>query len=243
MLGSVTGTDGCGDVTFSNDYTGVLPENCGGQVLIIFTAEDACGNTSQCNNRIFMEDNIAPDFVNCPEDMTINVDVDLCGSNPIFSSPNAIDNCGVSVVQTSGIASGNTFPVGTTTVEFTATDECLNTAICTFDITVLDSDIPTITCPSNTVIACADIGTCQWTSVNIGPSSGMENCPSFTINYSITGATTGTGVADASGVVFNLGVSTVCYTITDNSTNSETCLLYTSPSPRDATLSRMPSSA
>ena len=25
--------------------------------------------------------------------------------------------------------------------------------------------------------------------------------------------------------------------------NSETCLLYTSPSPRDATLSRMPSSA
>ena len=27
------------------------------------------------------------------------------------------------------------------------------------------------------------------------------------------------------------------------STSSETCLLYTSPSPRDATLSRMPSSA
>ena len=29
----------------------------------------------------------------------------------------------------------------------------------------------------------------------------------------------------------------------DGATNSKTCLLYTSPSPRDATLSRMPSSA
>ena len=29
----------------------------------------------------------------------------------------------------------------------------------------------------------------------------------------------------------------------DNVTNGKSCLLYTSPSPRDATLSRMPSSA
>ena len=57
-------------------------------------------------------------------------------------------------------------------------------------------------------------------------------------------ATTATGTTDEaiinSDVFTNLtdGALTVTYTITPY-----TCLLYTSPSPRDATLSRMPSSA
>ena len=59
----------------------------------------------------------------------------------------------------------------------------------------------------------------------------------------------GTGASTAAGARSNLGVDAAG---TDNSTdvsladvtnNYLTCLLYTSPSPRDATLSRMPSSA
>ena len=46
-----------------------------------------------------------------------------------------------------------------------------------------------------------------------------------------------------SGVVVDLNTSTIEITIVDDDTHSEDCLLYTSPSPRDATLSRMPSSA
>ncbi|MDA8693339.1 HYR domain-containing protein [Saprospiraceae bacterium] len=139
-LDSATGMDDCGTVTFTDNFNGTLPSNCGGVITVMFTGTDACGNSSTCNSTISMDDNEAPNFVNCPDDITVNADVDLCGSNPIFSTPNAIDNCGVTVAQTSGIASGNTFPLGATAIEFTATDECGNPAICTFDITVVDSE-------------------------------------------------------------------------------------------------------
>ena len=49
---------------------------------------------------------------------------------------------------------------------------------------------------------------------SISPTTTMGNCP-FAITYEITGATTATGVDDASGEVFNLGTSQVCYTITE----------------------------
>ncbi|MBK7936582.1 MAG: HYR domain-containing protein [Lewinellaceae bacterium] len=50
----------------------------------------------------------------------------------------------------------------------------------------------------------------------------FDNCPT-TVNYTITGATTGNGTANASGKVFNKGTSTVTYTITDQSGNSSLC--------------------
>ena len=45
------------------------------------------------------------------------------------------------------------------------------------------------------------------------------------------------------GVVAVLGATNTAATENSNPTIAVTCLLYTSPSPRDATLSRMPSSA
>ena len=166
-LASATGADSCGELTFDDDYNGTLPVNCGGVVAVTFTATDDCGNSTSCMANITMDDTGLPDFVNCPMDLTVNVDVDVCGSNPIFSTPVPIDNCNVNVSQTSGIASGNTFPVGTTTIEFTATDDCGNTALCQFNITVVDSDEPLILCPSNTVLACADNGVCLWNSEDL----------------------------------------------------------------------------
>jgi hypothetical protein len=222
-LDSPVGADGCGDVTFEDNYAGTLPVNCGGRLQVVFTGMDACGNEATCTSSITMDDTGLPDFVNCPDDLTINVDVDECGSNPIFSTPVAVDNCSVMVVQTEGIASGNTFPVGTTAIEFTATDECGNTALCQFDLTVEDSDVPLVLCPSNTVVACADEGLCIWSSEDVGPTLGLENCENSTLVYAITGTTSGSGADDASGTLFALGASTICYTLTDASGNASSC--------------------
>ena len=52
---------------------------------------------------------------------------------------------------------------------------------------------------------------------------GVENCPNYTIDYEISGATTASGTDDASGETFELGLSTVCYTIEDTSGNVSTC--------------------
>ena len=47
---------------------------------------------------------------------------------------------GTTVEQTAGLPSGSAFPVGTNTIEFTATDASGNTSICSFDIIVEDND-------------------------------------------------------------------------------------------------------
>ena len=225
-LSRATGTDTCGDVVISENFNGVLPANCGGMVSVAFTVTDACGNTNSCITNISMDDTALPDFDNCPDDLTVNVDVDECGSNPIFSTPFALDNCDVTVIQTAGIASGNTFPVGTTSIEFTATDDCGNTALCQFDLTVVDSDVPLILCPVGSNNVCVDEGTCLWASENIAPSLGQENCDDYTISYTLSNATTGSGVDDASGSLFNIGMTVTCYTITDASGNSSSCCFH-----------------
>ena len=78
-------------MTTVSDFAGTLPENCGGEVEVVFMGVDECMNEAECLATIIMEDTQLPDFINCPDDMTINVDVDLCGSNPIFSDPLPMD--------------------------------------------------------------------------------------------------------------------------------------------------------
>ncbi len=60
---------------------------------------------------------------------------------------------------TSGLTSGDVFPVGTTTLEYTATDGSGNTDTCTFTVTVNDTEDPEITCPAPITIS-NDPGVC-----------------------------------------------------------------------------------
>ncbi|CAM3272506.1 HYR domain-containing protein [Aequorivita lipolytica] len=48
----------------------------------------------------------------------------------------------INVVQTAGLASGETFPIGTTTNTFEATDASGNTTTCSFDVTINDNEAP-----------------------------------------------------------------------------------------------------
>ncbi|WP_432412097.1 HYR domain-containing protein [Rasiella sp. SM2506] len=52
----------------------------------------------------------------------------------------------VTITQTAGLESGNAFPVGTTTNTFTATDLAGNTATCSFDVIVEDTEAPIASC-------------------------------------------------------------------------------------------------
>ncbi len=217
----------CSEVILSYEAPMTLPDlscDMSESLGVVFTATDECGNTSSCEAQIFMVDTTDPVFLNCPEDLIVNVDVDLCGANPIFSAPVADDNCEVQVSQTSGLPSGSEFPVGETIIEYLAVDDCGNTAICQFTITVIDSDVPTILCPSNIVEVNTDVGQCTWVSDDqVNPSLSIENCPNQTIDYTISGATVSSGSGNVEGETFQLGLSTVCYTITDPSNNSASC--------------------
>jgi hypothetical protein len=151
--------EACQDYTVTNNYNGTIPNLCnGGPITVTWTVVDGCGASSTASAEIIVTpDTTPPTFVNCPTNMTVNADVDLCAANVIYSTPVATDcNLPATVAFTSGIASGQTFPLGTTTIVFTATDNCGNTNTCSFTITVVDSAIPSIACPSNAVEVCAD---------------------------------------------------------------------------------------
>jgi hypothetical protein len=68
---------------------------------------------------------------------------DTVVSNAVLGTATASDNCaGVTVSRT---PSGNTFPVGTTTITWKATDWAGNTATATQTVTVIDNTPPVIT--------------------------------------------------------------------------------------------------
>jgi len=221
--GVAVDANGCSNVTVAADFPSELPDLSCDQVdglEVTFTATDDCGNSTTCIASIFVVDTVDPVFLNCPSDIIINVDVDLCGANPIFSTPIATDDCSVTVEQTAGLPSGTEFPLGETQLKYTATDACGNTSICAFTLTVVDSDVPLILCPSNSIEAETSPGVCVWSSDDqVAPSISVENCPDQTITYTVTGATNASGSDNAAGEIFELGVGSVDWinpTPTDN---------------------------
>lgn len=128
------------------------------------------------NGKINLIDNTPPTIV-CPANVTVNVFSGLTNSVVNNIAPNVADNCGVKLVQysLSGVtnklglndASGNIFNIGTTQVRYLATDFNGNTALCTFTVTVNNTqtntnlsivfDNATASCGGGNVQICAKV--------------------------------------------------------------------------------------
>jgi|GEM_PF-6422503 len=169
-------------------------------------ADSDCGCNVTC-------DNTNP-TITCPANITVNNEPGTCGAVVNYIAPVGTDNCsGATTTRTAGLGSGATFPVGTTTETYTVTDAAGNTAECSFTVTVVDNEDPTISCPANITVNHAP-GTCG-AVVNYTAPVGTDNC---------SGATTTTRTAGlGSGATFPVGTTTETYTVTDASGNTATC--------------------
>jgi len=139
-----------------------------GMTDITLIVTDAGGNTDQCTFTLTVFETEAPTIV-CPADIS-TCDPFVTYIDPVFS-----DNCAVSMSQTdlSGLSSGMTFPIGITTLEYTAIDSSGNTQVCTFDVEILDFPSPANIvddtvwlCDQNSMVIDADPitgGTGLWT--------------------------------------------------------------------------------
>lgn len=122
-------------------------------------------------------------------------------------------SAGVTTSLYQGLASGSEFPVGVSTVSYIATDGLGDADTCQFTVTVLDTISPVF---NGTI---SDTASCTATVTNISPPSVSEFC-SYDVTYTMSGSTSNSGIGDASGQSFNVGITTVTYTATDASGNS-----------------------
>ncbi|HKO63233.1 MAG TPA: PxKF domain-containing protein [Pyrinomonadaceae bacterium] len=135
-----TASDNCGTATLAVTQTTNGGAGSIASPLIItrtYTATDAVGNSASDAQTITVIDNTAP-VISCPANITVFLPLNSPAvSMPVtYPAPTATDNCATPTVATN-IASGSTFPVGTTTITATATDAKNNSSSCTFTITVL----------------------------------------------------------------------------------------------------------
>ncbi len=215
-------TDVCGIATITqNPAAGVLfGQNQGNGLTITLTATDVNGLTSTCIVAVQVIDNQNPVFINCPASTTVSADPGECDAAVTYSIPTAADNCpGVVVTRTTGFASGEEFPVGTTTVTYVATDVAGRTASCTFTITVTDNETPIITnCPPNRIITTT---TGQGVVPNmVTELMSIDNC---TGSVALSGTVT---QSPAAGTLFgsiNGSEQVVTFTVTDAAGNTQTC--------------------
>jgi large repetitive protein len=87
-----------------------------------------------------LNDATPPTLSNCPANISITTALTSAAAS--WTPPTATDNCGVPSVS-SNFSSGQSFPVGSTTVTYTARDSSNNTATCSFLVTVRQIIPPT----------------------------------------------------------------------------------------------------
>jgi hypothetical protein len=176
-----------------------------GTTTVDCTAQNT-GGSATCSFTVTVNDTQAP-TISCPANISVGNAPGTCSATVSFTV-GASDNCpGVTVVANP--ASGSSFPVGTTTVNATATDASGNTAMCSFTVTVTDTQNPTISCPANITVN-NDPGQCS-AVVNFTVSAA-DNCPGVTVVSS-----------PASGSAFPVGTTTVNSTATDAAGRTATC--------------------
>ncbi len=202
-------TDACGIASLSID---IMDFTCAdiGPNNVTLTVTDVNGNVSTCVAVVTVEDNIPP-VISCPLDIITDTDPGVCFAVVFFADAIALDNCAVTVAQTGGLSSGSQFPVGVSTIEFTATDEGGNTAVCSFTITVIDNEPAMAVCQNITIQLDAN-GDASIVAADVNGGS-TDNC-------GIASMTVSPNTFDCSDV----GPNNVTLTVTDVNGNVSTCI-------------------
>lgn len=207
---------------------------------VVFVATDPSGNSSECSYSVLVIDTERPE-IECPENIAVENDPGVCSAVVEYDPPVVSDNCpGELTVQLfQGLPSGSAFPVGTTTNIFIVTDASGNTQICSFDVTVTDTEAPQFVnylC-DQTIQVNNLTGDCfnnvEWTRP--GFANLFDNCtaPQNLIiteevvdNPSVVIIPSGFVPGGNAFASFPVGITTIRYTATDEFGNQAECFVH-----------------
>jgi HYR domain/Secretion system C-terminal sorting domain len=120
-----------------------------GSTPICYTITDGCGNTKTCCFNVIVKAGQAVPVltVNCPTDITLTAATGTATAVVTYTAPTGTSTCTtgtVTVTKTSGLASGASFPIGTTQICYTITDGCGNSKKCCFNVVVKAAGTATV---------------------------------------------------------------------------------------------------
>ena len=155
------------NVTVTNDAPDSYPT---GGTFVTWIARDSSGNTAQYNQIVIVSDRTSP-TITAPDDVTIEADglltmiqlgvataTDLVDRAPLITSD-----------------APTSFPIGTTTITYTATDDANNRATDTQRVTVQDTTEPVLILPLNILSEATGV----LTPVDIGTATVTDNVDSM----------------------------------------------------------------
>lgn len=219
------------NITYVDVVGGTLP--CNATIDRTWSVTDECGQTHTCLQTITVMDNIPPVLTNCPQNITvtgITGSDGICTANVFVTSPTATDNCDLSVglvnnFNNTANASG-AYPMGTTPVTWTATDDCGNTRTCNFTVTVNCGT--TLCCPDfslvqlDSITPCPGDITCRGDSAVHSPNGlgisrsiacknslqsyyVVPNLPGYSYSWIVTGGTIASSTSNPGVVTWGSG--------------------------------------
>ena len=187
----------CSPASGSTFALGATTVNC--------TATDSSTNSSNGSFTITVVDTTPP-ALSLPAD--INTSASSSSGAVVTFSASASDAVSGSVAVSCSPSSGSTFPIGTTTVNCSATDGAGKTANGSFNVTVNDDGGPQFSNVPGTVTIEAN-----------GPSGAVANYTAPSATDAIDGPSIVT-CSPPSGSLFPLGSTTVTCSASDNHSNS-----------------------
>jgi PA domain/Bacterial Ig-like domain (group 3)/Subtilase family/Putative Ig domain/Secretion system C-terminal sorting domain/PKD-like domain/HYR domain/Ig-like domain CHU_C associated len=227
-LGTPVVSDNCGVASVTNNAPAVYQK---GVNLVTWTVTDKSGNIRTCVQRVTVYDAEKPTLT-CPANVVANTGSDCTATPVTLPHPVFADNCGVVTLKwaMTGVTWGSSngtginyvptmnYATGVSTVIYTAYDEAGNWQTCTFTVTVKDVTPPTLVCPpAQTFCKVAN------NVYTIPVMTQTDNCVIATTEFKITGVTSRVGSGTNASGIFNVGVSTIKWTVKDVNGNTSTC--------------------
>ncbi|XP_030837834.1 hyalin-like isoform X3 [Strongylocentrotus purpuratus] len=182
-----------------------------GITSLSYTAVDAAGNRATCMFEIVVSDTEEPVIDQCPSTQSVSTELNQDFAMVSWVEPRVTDNSNDFTQKFNGEGTnpGN-FPIGITSLSYTAVDAQGNTATCMFAIVVSDHEAPIITdCPSSQTLT-TELGSETATAIWAEPTAS-DNSNSMTLTPS------------RSGDAFPVGQNIVTYAAQDPSGNTATC--------------------